>query len=102
MNDIQELAAKVADHAAVQSDRWLFVFVFMFLLATFAIFFRWLLKDRESIAKRLTEVTDRHIEQCAKLTEVVTWNSRVVDNNTNALREFSERVRDCGVINRQH
>ena len=85
MNDT---ISNLTDHAAQQNDRWLFIFLLMFLLAAFGIFFRWLLKDREAISRRLTEVTDRHIEQCTKLSEVVTLNSRVVDNNTNALREF--------------
>jgi hypothetical protein len=71
------------DHAAAQGDRWLFVFLLMFLLAAFAIFFRWLLKDREAITKRLTDITDRHIEQSANLTEVVA-------NNTAAFNKFAD------------
>lgn len=63
---------------AGQSDRWLFVFTFLFLLATFGLFFRWLLKDRESIAKRLTDVTDRHISVTEKLSEVVANNTAVL------------------------
>ena len=74
---------KATDHAAAQGDRWLFVFLLMFLLAAFALFFRWLLKDREAITKRLTDITDRHIEQSANLTEVVA-------NNTAAFNKFAE------------
>ena len=74
--------ATLADHASQQNDRWLFVFLLVFLLCSFGIFFRWLLKDREAITKRLTEITDKHIDQSAKLAEVVT-------NNTNAFNNFS-------------
>lgn len=57
MNDIVVLTDKVAG----QSDRWLFVFLLLTGLAAVYIFFRWLTKDRATVANRLTEVTDRHI-----------------------------------------
>ena len=86
---------KMTDHAAAQGDRWLFVFLLIFLLVFCGLFFRWLLKDREAVVKRLTEITDKHIAQTATLAEVVTLNSRVVDNNTNALKEFTEKMAMC-------
>jgi len=89
MNDI----ASLTDHAAAQGDRWLFVFVFLFLLATFGLFFRWLLKDREAMSKRLTEVTDRHIEQSAKLAEVVTNNTNAFNASVNAYNQLTQELR---------
>lgn len=75
MSDLTDLT----DHAAAQGDRWLFVFLLMFLLASSLIFFRWLLKDREAISKRLTEVTDRHIAVTEDLAKVVTNNTAVLE-----------------------
>jgi hypothetical protein len=71
--------SKLADHAAQQNDRWLFVFLLIFLLASFGIFFRWLLKDRDAIGKRLTEVTDRHIAVTENLAKVVATNTAIME-----------------------
>ena len=89
MNDI----AKLTDHAAQQDDRWLFVFMLIFLLCSFGIFFRWLLKDRKAITDRLTAITDKHIDQSGKLAEVVTNNTNAF-NNFSAINERLERTVD--------
>jgi hypothetical protein len=84
MNDI----ATLTDHASQQGDRWLFIFVFLFLLATFAIFFKWLLRDREAITRRLTDITDRHICQGEQL-------GKLVADNTAVIQRFLDETRNC-------
>jgi hypothetical protein len=95
MNDI----AKLTDHAAQQDDRWLFVFLLIFLLCSFGIFFRWLLKDRDAITRRLTEITDKHIDQSSKLAEVVSNNTNAARENTETMKEFSKIIGRCNHSN---
>ena len=80
MSDI----VSIADHAAQETDRWLFICAVVLLIAFALIIWRWIVADRDKLSNRLTEITDRHIESSERLAEVVA-------NNTNALRE----VRDC-------
>jgi hypothetical protein len=89
MNDI----SNIADHASQQNDRWLFI-VCLILMVIFAlVVWRWIVADREKIAQRLTEVTDRHITSCEKLGEVVA-------NNTIALNAVNDAMRRCNNNNR--
>lgn len=94
MNNMDTIT-KIADHAAGQSDRWMFVVILAVFLIFLGVIWRWMVADREKVAKRLTEITDRHIEQSSKLSEVVA-------NNTHALREVSSVVLLCrSKINKQ-
>ena len=80
--------SKLADHAAEQSDRWLFIAAVIVLIAFALLVWRWIVADRDKLSTRLTEVTDRHIETSQKLSEVVT-------NNTNALKEVRDVMTLC-------
>jgi hypothetical protein len=79
---------KVADHAAVQTDRWMLVVVLLAMLAAVVFIWRWMVNDRDKLGRRLTEITDRHIAMGEKMTEVVT-------NNTEALKEVRAVVNYC-------
>ncbi len=91
MNDIQNLV----DHAAMQSDRWLVLAI----MATggFAMFFfwRWMISDREKLAARLTEITDRHITSQEKVTEVVANNTMVMRETQGAMRDVQNAISHC-------
>jgi len=76
------------DHAANQSDRWLFLAALALLIVFALIVWRWMSEDREKISKRLTDITDRHIDSQQKLVEVVT-------NNTHALHEVKSIMAIC-------
>jgi hypothetical protein len=69
----------ITEHAARQSDRWMFVACLVIMLAGILMLWRWFTNDRADVARRLTEITDRHIEAGQHLSQVVT-------NNTEALR----------------
>lgn len=84
MNDAQTLI----DHASIQSDRWLFLAMLVILLGAGLVFWRWIVADREKVAVRLTDITDRHIDSVEKLDDVVA-------NNTAALREVKDAVSFC-------
>jgi hypothetical protein len=78
---------RIVDHAAAQNDRWLFLALLVLTIIGTVFFWRWLTGDREKVANRLTEITDRHIASQEKLSEVVA-------NNTSALREVQGVMRD--------
>lgn len=84
MNDLSTMI----DHAAQQSDRWLMLFALAILIVFGVVVWRWTIADREKMSKRLTDITDRHIESQQKLVEVVT-------NNTHALREVKDVMHLC-------
>lgn len=84
MNDIVALT----NHAASQSDRWLFI-CSLIILGLFALLiWRWIVRDRDKLANRLTEITDKHIVMCEKLSEVVA-------NNTTVMREATDIMNRC-------
>jgi hypothetical protein len=83
MTDLQTLI----DHAANQNDRWLFLAMFTIVIVGGIFIWRWMISDREKIANRLTEMTDRHIAVTEKLTEVVA-------NNTAVLHDVKDRLRN--------
>jgi hypothetical protein len=78
----------LADHASRQDDRWLLVAILIIGIAGMLMFWRWIVADREKVADRLANMTDRHIDSQAKLSEVVV-------NNTTALREVREVIVYC-------
>lgn len=88
-----ETATQIADHAARQSDRWLFIATLVLMMISMLALARWFLADRKGLADRLTTMTDRHITQSEDLSKVVT-------NNTAALNEISKKLqeleRNCG------
>jgi len=90
-----EIITKLADHAAAQSDRWLFVALLVILLVICFLFLRWLVEDRKSIANRLADITDRHIAQTEALTGAVEGTKEVVRNNTAMMEKVKEEIRWC-------
>jgi hypothetical protein len=83
MNDVQG----IVDHAAAQNDRWLFLAMLVLSIIGTIFFWRWLTNDREKVAARLTQITDRHITAQEKVVDVVA-------NNTLAMREVQATMRD--------
>lgn len=81
MNEI----TKIADHASMQTDRWLLIAVMITSLVLAVWIWRWVIADREKTAIRLAEMTDRHIQTTKEVTEVVA-------NNTVALNSFKETL----------
>jgi hypothetical protein len=77
MKTMQELV-NTADHAANQSDRWMFVVTLIIFLCAALAMWRWMLSDREKVSKRLTEMTDRHIAVTERLADVVANNTAVL------------------------
>ena len=84
MNDI----VTVADHASQQNDRWLFTVMFILVVIALIVVWRWIISDRNALASRLTEMTDRHIASVETMTEVVA-------NNTAALKQVIEATAFC-------
>jgi peptidoglycan/LPS O-acetylase OafA/YrhL len=84
MNEI----STAADYAARQNDHWLFIATLLILLAFAILIWRWVTADREKLARRLTEMTDKHISATEQMTAVVV-------NNTAALREVKEVMAAC-------
>ena len=74
MKDLQELT----DHAAQQSDRWLFLAMLVVFLGAALLLWRWMVSDREKVSRRLTEMTDRHIAVTERLADVVANNTAVL------------------------
>lgn len=79
---------QVADHIAKQDDRYLVILLIVLIVLAGIAIWRFMASDREKISKRLTEITDRHIQSQEKLSEVVT-------NNTHALREVKDMMATC-------
>lgn len=75
----------LADHAALQSDRWLMVAMAIIGLAAGLLLFRWIISDRAAMAKRLTDMTDRHIAVTEKMAEVVATNTAMLQEVKRAL-----------------
>ncbi len=75
MSDVSNLA----DHASQMDDRWLAMALLIIGLVASFLLWKWMVKDREATATRLTEVTDRHITVTEKLSEVVATNTAVLN-----------------------
>jgi hypothetical protein len=90
MNDLQT----IVDHAAVQNDRWLFLALLVLTIIGTVFFWRWLTGDREKLANRLTEITDRHIASQEKVVEVVANNTLAMRDNNVTMRETQAAMRD--------
>lgn len=78
----------IADHAAAQSDRWLFIALLLVLGSVVAFIWRFMVAERSAMTKRLEDITDRHIASQEKL-------SAVVSNNTSALNEVKLALSNC-------
>ncbi len=89
----------ITDHAARQSDRWLFIAILVILLIASVVFWRWIIKDRDKLGARLTDVTDRHIDAHQKLIEVVARNNEVVAQNTRVLFDVNATLTYCKTRN---
>lgn len=78
----------LADHAAQQTDRWLFLALLCVVL--FGVFFsaRYLMKDRERLIAGLETV----VREQLKTTEHV---ASVVATNTEALNRVASEIRFC-------
>lgn len=83
MNDITD----TINRAAAQSDRWLFVAILVLAVLAMLMIWRWIVADRDKLANRLTEITDRHIAMTEKVADVVA-------NNTAAFNNLKEVMRD--------
>lgn len=84
MNEFQT----IVDHASSQSDRWLFLAMLAILLTFVFLAWRWMVSDRESLAKQLAVMTERYIDESKKFCEVVT-------NNTTVMRQVSDVMVAC-------
>jgi hypothetical protein len=78
MNEAMNGAMNGIDHAAAQSDRWLFITLLFIVIVAMVVVWRWIISDREKISNRLTAMTDRHIAVTEKLSEVVSNNTAVL------------------------
>ena len=86
-NNMTDLT-NLTDHAAQQNYQWMFVALFILTFIFVIVIWRWVIADREKLAARLTEMTDRHITATEKMTEVVA-------NNTIAMKEVREVMAVC-------
>ena len=91
-NNMTDLT-NLTDHAAQQNYQWMFVALFIVTLIFVIVIWRWVIADREKLASRLTEMTDRHITATEKMTEVVA-------NNTIAMKEVREVMAICRVASK--
>lgn len=78
----------ITEHASRQSDRWLFIAALVIMLSGILMLWRWFTSDRAEVARRLTDITDRHIAAGEHM-------SQVVANNTEALRRVECAVSGC-------
>lgn len=83
MNEIKT----IADHASNQSDRWLFVALLILAVLAMLMIWRWIVADRDKLANRLTEITDRHIAMTEKVADVVANNTVAFNNLKEVMRE---------------
>jgi hypothetical protein len=88
MNDL----TKLADHAAEQSDRWMFAAIFILFVLALGVAWRWMINDREKVSTRLTQVTDRHISAMERFSEVVATNTAALANNTDVLHKVDKKL----------
>lgn len=75
MKEITDLT----NHAAQQSDRWLFIAVLIVSLVAMFTLWRWIVADRDKLATRLTNITDRHIEMTERVAQVVANNTQAIN-----------------------
>jgi hypothetical protein len=68
-----------ADHAAAQSDHWLFIAALIVLGVVLYAMWRKMVSDQEKLGDRLTDVTDRHIASCESMTKVVANNTAMLE-----------------------
>jgi hypothetical protein len=94
MTNMGDIPALV-DRVAVQNDRWLFIATLVLALCGMIFFWRWLTNDREKLAVRLTDITDRHIEAGQKLGEVVANNTVVMRECTDTMRSMKDSITYC-------
>lgn len=85
MNEIKE----TINYASVQSDRWLFVAILVLAVLAMLMIWRWIVADRDKLANRLTEITDRHIAMTEKVADVVANNTVAFNNLKEVMREHS-------------
>lgn len=84
MND----ALKIADHAAQQSDRWLFLAALIVIALGSIAVWRFIVADRKTLSDRLEEITERHMKTLENL-------ATLTANNTRALEEVSRVIQGC-------
>ena len=95
MTNMIDTTRALADHAAAQSDRWLLVYVLIAGAFAMVVFWRWMISDRDKLAKRLTDITDRHIDSAEKQSIVVANNTAALHQNTEAIKEMCGAVAYC-------
>ncbi|HTA30719.1 MAG TPA: hypothetical protein VK731_09535 [Candidatus Cybelea sp.] len=67
------------DRASQQNDHWLFIAALVVLGVVLLAIWRWMVAYLEKQGNRLTQITDRHIESCERLGEVVATNTAVLN-----------------------
>ncbi len=87
MTDVNQIL-ELADKAATANDRWMFVAMFCVFILSILGAIRWMISDRKAMGDRLTQITDRHIEQGERL-------GLIVANNTTALNNTSQMMQIC-------
>jgi cob(I)alamin adenosyltransferase len=78
---------QIADHAAQQSDRWMFVAMFLLSLTASVAVARYWMRDRERLVISLSEAHTRALAQTEELVKVVTAN-------TDAMHDLGTRLDD--------
>lgn len=86
---------KAADHAAQQSDRWLFMVMLILFIVSVAFIIKWFIHSHSQLGNRLTDMTDRHIASMEKLGEIVAETKGVIQSNTEAMKDLKAVTSDC-------
>lgn len=73
------------DHAAAQSDRWLFLFLLALILCGGLLVIRYLVRRDEAKSKHMHESYDRNTATIMELKVTLSHNKEAFDRNTLAL-----------------
>jgi ABC-type nickel/cobalt efflux system permease component RcnA len=91
MSDLVDLT----NHAAQQSDRWLFIALLVLAGVAILGLWRWMVSDRKRILDRLDAMTDRHIVASELAAKVIAGNTHAMHGVEEGLRSVEETITRC-------
>jgi len=87
--------AKITNSAAAHDDRWMLIAAIVIVVVASLLALRWMAGDRSEMARRLTEITDRHIAQGIELAKLVANNTEALSQNTATMRQVLAVIDEC-------
>ena len=94
-NATLDTVSKITNAAANHDDRWMLIAAIVIIILACLALMRWMIGERAELGKRLTEITDRHIQQGERLGELVANNTEALRRSSDVLGQVADVIRAC-------